>query len=52
MNNNTLSPQQALQNLYQASRLSPLTAEQHEIIVKSVQLLDSIINPKPEEKKK
>ena len=44
-----MTPQQALANLYQASILAPLTAEQHKIMAKSAQLLDSIIK-KPEVK--
>jgi len=45
----TLSPIQALQNLYQASRLAPLTAEQHEIMSKSAGILQAAITPKKEE---
>lgn len=44
-----LTPQQALMNLYQAARLAPLTAPQHEIIVQSAKLLEDFIQPKKEE---
>jgi hypothetical protein len=47
-----MTPQNALQNLFNASRLAPLTAEQHEVLIKSAQLLEEIINPKPEENAK
>ena len=46
-----LTPQQALNNLYNASRLSRLTAEEHEALVASAKILDEIINPKPVAKK-
>jgi hypothetical protein len=49
MNQNKLTPQQALANLYQASRLAPLTAEQHQALAESAKLIDSIINPAPKE---
>ena len=36
-----LTPQQALMNLYQAARVATLTAEQHEIMSRSAQVLQS-----------
>lgn len=44
-----LTPLQALQNLYQASRLAPLSAPQHEIVAQSAKLLQDIITPEKEE---
>ena len=40
-----MTPKQALNNLYLASRLAPLPAEQHEILIQSIKVLDAIINP-------
>jgi hypothetical protein len=45
-----MTPQQALANLYTASRLLSLSAEQHEILSESHKVLESIISP-PEEVK-
>ncbi len=42
---NDITPTQALANLFQASRLAPLPAEQHQVLQKSAQILDAIINP-------
>ena len=47
-----ITPSQALQNLYQASRLATLTAEQHEAMAQSAKVLNDIINPKPAEEAK
>ena len=38
-----ITPEQALQNLYSASRLAPLQAEQHEILRQSAELLGKMI---------
>ena len=46
-----ITPQQALQNLYQASTLAKLTAEEHRILAESAKILDEIINKKEEKKK-
>jgi hypothetical protein len=43
---NNITPQQALQNLYQASTLARLTAEEHRVLTESAKILDEIINPK------
>jgi len=47
-----MTPQQALINLYNASRLAPLTAEQHEAMKECAKIIDGIINPKPAEEAK
>jgi len=47
---NELTPQQALATLFQASRLAPLTADQHQMCQKSAQILDQLINPPSEVK--
>jgi hypothetical protein len=46
-----ITPEQALNNLYAASRLAPLPADQHEIIRKSAEVLAELIKPKEEDKK-
>lgn len=38
----------ALQNLYMACRLAPLTADQHDRLRESAECLDALVNPKPE----
>lgn len=38
-----MTPIQALQNLYQASRLAPLTADQHKILEQSAQVISEAI---------
>lgn len=43
--NQQITPQQALQNLYFASRKATLTADEHDIIKKCAQILNDIINP-------
>ena len=45
-----MNTEQALNNLYAASRLAPLPAEQHEIIRKSVEVLVEALKPKEEKK--
>jgi hypothetical protein len=49
-----MTPEQALQNLYTATRIAPLTAEQHDILRQSAQVLQKFIEEKKqkEEKKK
>jgi len=48
-----ITPTQALENLYTASRLAPLTAKEHDLCKESAKILSEIINPKvqPEEVK-
>ncbi len=46
-----MTPEQALNNLYQAARLAPLNAEQHDVVLKSAQALSEIIKPKETPKK-
>ena len=45
-----MNTEQALNNLYQAARAAMLTAEQHEIIRKSVEVLVEALKPKEEKK--
>ena len=45
-----MTTEQALNNLYAASRRAPLTAEEHEILRKSAELLLEAIKPKDEGK--
>jgi hypothetical protein len=45
-----MTPEQALNNLYQASALAKLTSEEHRILAESAKLLHEIITPKPEVK--
>jgi len=47
---NDITPQQALANLFQASRLAPLPADQHQVLQKSAQILDQLVNPPSEVK--
>jgi hypothetical protein len=50
----TITPQQALQNLYSATRVAPLTADQHELMRQSAVVLQELLTPKvdkPKEKK-
>ena len=47
-----ITPQQALNNLYNASRLAPLTAEKHEVMKECAKIIDAIISPKPAEEAK
>lgn len=42
--------QQALATLFQASRLAPLPAEQHQMCQKAAQVLDALVNPPTEVK--
>lgn len=42
---NKITPEQALQNLYQASRLANLSADQHTICAESAKVLNSLIQP-------
>ena len=45
-----MTTEQALNNLYAAARLAPLTAEQHDIIRKSAEVLVEALKPKEEKK--
>jgi hypothetical protein len=45
-----ITPQQALQNLFVASRLANLPAEQHDVLRKSAEVLNAIITPPTEVK--
>ena len=45
-----MNTEQALNNLYQAARAAMLTAEQHEIIRKSAEVLVEALKPKEEKK--
>jgi hypothetical protein len=45
-----MTTEQALNNLYTAARLAPLTAEQHDIIRKSAEVLVEALKPKDEKK--
>lgn len=44
-----MSPEKALQNLYQAARMAPMPAEQHELVLQSAQVLQKAITPKLKE---
>ena len=46
-----MNPEQALQNLYNAARLANLTAEQHEILRKSAEIVAEALKPKVDVKK-
>ena len=43
-----MTTEQALNNLFNAARLAPLNAEQHELIRKCAEQLAEALNPKPE----
>ena len=45
-----MNTEQALNNLYNAARLAPLPAEQHDIISKSAEVLVEALKPKEEKK--
>lgn len=45
-----MTTETALNNIYNAARLAPLTAEQHEIIRKSAEVLVEALKPKEEKK--
>jgi len=45
-----MNTETALNNIYTAARLAPLTAEQHEIIRKSAEVLVEALKPKEEKK--
>ncbi len=47
---NDITPSQALANLFHASQLAPLTADQHQVLQKSAQILDAIVNTPTEVK--
>jgi hypothetical protein len=46
-----ITPQQALQNLYSATRVAPLTADQHELMRQSAVVLQELLTPKKENEK-
>ena len=45
-----MTTETALNNIYNAARLAPLTAEQHDIIRKSAEVLVEALKPKEEKK--
>lgn len=45
-----MTPEAALQNLYNASRLASLTAEQHEFLVKCVNLIAEALKKEENER--
>lgn len=45
---NTITPSQALQNIYIAARQAPLSADQHQLIADSAKIIDEFLNPQPE----
>lgn len=47
-----MTPQQALQNLTQASGLAPLTRDTHQAIIESINVLDSYIKQQEKDKEK
>lgn len=44
-----MTPEAALQNLYNATRLAPLTAEQHEFLLKCAKAVAEALEPKDTE---
>jgi hypothetical protein len=46
------TPQEALANLYQASQLAALPAEQHRLLAECASVINDIISPKKVEDKK
>jgi len=44
----SMTTEQALNNLFNAARLAPLNAEQHELIRKCAEQLAEALKPKPE----
>ena len=44
--NPQITPQQALNNLYQASRKAPLTADEHNLVLQCAKIIEDIITPK------
>jgi hypothetical protein len=44
-----MKPEIALQNLYNATRLAPLTAEQHEFLLKCAQSVAEALNTQPKD---
>lgn len=51
MDTTKLTPQVALQNLYQASTLAKLTAQEHQMLVESANVLEKLIDSKISETK-
>lgn len=45
-----MNPEQALNNLYNAARLAPLPAEQHELIRKCAEMVAEALKPKEAKK--
>jgi len=43
-----MTTEQALNNLYAAARLAPLSADQHDIVRKSAEAIAELIKPKAE----
>lgn len=44
-----MNPETALQNLYNATRLAPLTAEQHELLLKYAKTIAEALESKPKQ---
>ena len=42
-----MKPEQALDNLYNASRLAKLTADDHALLVECARIIKKIIKPEP-----
>lgn len=42
---NNMNPETALQNLYNATRIAPLTAEQHEFLLKCAKAIAEALKP-------
>jgi hypothetical protein len=47
---NNITPEQALENLYKASRVAPLSATEHDLLKQSALVLNEIISPKKKDK--
>jgi hypothetical protein len=45
-----ITPEQALNNLYQASTLAKLSAQEHQVLLESAKVLQEIIKPKEKTK--
>lgn len=49
---NEITNQQALIAIYNASKLAPMTAEQHQFLLECAKQLEAFINPPAKEEKK
>jgi hypothetical protein len=45
-----ITPEQALANLYNATRLAPLKADDHQVLAECAKVLQEAISPKEEKK--